>query len=101
MSFLIAGIVTMLIGYVGVKLGVLLSHLRRPDHVPRRGLRARSLPVSSRRRQPATQTSTVLAFFAVDALQNAPATFVAIICITLVAVALDALVRRGRPATPA
>ena len=42
-------------------------------------------------------TATVLAFFAIDTLQNAPETFVAIIAIGLLAVAFDALGRRGRP----
>ena len=45
-------------------------------------------------------TATVLAFFAVDTLQAAPATFVAIIAITLLAVVLDALVRRGERTSP-
>ena len=39
-------------------------------------------------------TATVLAFFAVDTLENAPETFVAIIGIGLLAVAFDALGRR-------
>ena len=42
-------------------------------------------------------TATVLAFFAVDTLQIAPETFVAIIAIGLLSVVLDALVRRARP----
>src|SRR3954447_4203763 len=42
-------------------------------------------------------TATVLAFFAVDTLENAPETFVAIIVIGVLAVVFDALGRRGRP----
>ena len=40
-------------------------------------------------------TATVLAFFAVDTLENAPETFVAIIAIGVAAVVFDALARRG------
>jgi membrane-associated PAP2 superfamily phosphatase len=49
-------------------------------------------------------TAIVLGFFAVDTLKNAPWTFVAIAGIALLAVVLDALVRRTgrvRPTTPA
>jgi FtsH-binding integral membrane protein len=49
----------------------------------------------------------VLGFFAVDTLQNAPETFTAIILLGLLAIGLDAMVRRGHgrqpgsePATP-
>jgi hypothetical protein len=49
----------------------------------------------------------VLAFFAVDTIQTAPETFIAIIALGLLAIILDAVVRRGqhippsqRPAAP-
>jgi amino acid transporter len=42
----------------------------------------------------------VLGFFAVDTLQNAPETFTAIVAITLLAVVIDAVWRRRRPAEP-
>jgi len=45
-------------------------------------------------------TALVLAFFAVDTLQNAPETFTAIIGIGLLAVALDVLWKRVRGTTP-
>jgi amino acid transporter len=45
-------------------------------------------------------TATVLAFFVVDTLQSAPATFVAIVCIGLLAVVLDALARPGTRPIP-
>jgi amino acid transporter len=41
-------------------------------------------------------TGIVLGFFAVDTLQNAPETFTAIVLLGLVAIVLDALVRRHR-----
>jgi L-asparagine transporter-like permease len=43
-------------------------------------------------------TAVVLAFFAVDTLRNSPETFTAIIAITLLAVALDAIWKRSRGA---
>lgn len=43
-------------------------------------------------------TATVLGFFAVDTLRNAPQTFGAIIGIAVLAVVLDAAFRRTRPA---
>ena len=43
-------------------------------------------------------TAVVLAFFAVDTLRNAPETFAAIVGIALLAVALDAVWKRVRPA---
>ena len=43
-------------------------------------------------------TAVVLAFFAVDTLRNAPETFAAIVGITLLAVVLDAVWKRVRPA---
>ena len=43
-------------------------------------------------------TVVVLAFFAVDTLRNAPETFAAIVAITLLAVVLDAVWKRARPA---
>jgi amino acid transporter len=45
-------------------------------------------------------TAVVLAFFAVDTLRNAPQTFAAIIVITLLAVALDAIWKHRRGALP-
>ena len=50
-------------------------------------------------------TAVVLGFFAVDTLRNAPETFVAIVAMTLLAVALDFVWKRvrdraGRPRTP-
>ena len=45
-------------------------------------------------------TAVVLAFFAVDTLRNAPQTFIAIVAITLLAVALDFVWKRKRPAPP-
>jgi ABC-type uncharacterized transport system permease subunit len=39
-------------------------------------------------------TAIVLVFFAINTLQTAPETFIAIIAIGLLAIALDALVRR-------
>ena len=45
-------------------------------------------------------TAIVLAFFAVDTLQNAPETFTAIVAITLLAVVLDVLWKRKRPQLP-
>ena len=45
-------------------------------------------------------TAVVLAFFAVDTLRNAPQTFIAIVAITLLAVALDLMWKRMRPAPP-
>ena len=45
-------------------------------------------------------TAVVLAFFAVDTLRNAPETFVAIVAISLLAVALDLVWKRSR-GTPA
>ena len=45
-------------------------------------------------------TVIVLAFFAVDTLRNAPETFIAIVAITLLAVALDFMWKRMRPAPP-
>ena len=41
-------------------------------------------------------TAVVLAFFAVDTLRNAPETFIAIVAITLLAVALDFVWKRSR-----
>jgi amino acid transporter len=46
-------------------------------------------------------TAVVLVFFAVDTLQNAPGTFVAIVAIALLAVLLDAVWSRMRHADPA
>ena len=46
-------------------------------------------------------TATVLAFFAVDTLRNAPETFVAILVILILAIALDTLWRRVRGPLPA
>ena len=50
-------------------------------------------------------TATVLGFFAVDTLRNEPATFTAIVAITLLAIVLDFLWKRSRlartRATPA
>lgn len=46
-------------------------------------------------------TAIVLAFFAVDTLQNSPETFTAMLGITLLAVAFDVLWKRVRPSTPA
>ena len=46
-------------------------------------------------------TAVVLAFFAVDTLRNAPETFVAIVAITLLAVALDLVWKRTRGAPTA
>ena len=46
-------------------------------------------------------TVVVLAFFAVDTLQNAPETFIAIIGITALAVVIDLLWKRVRPVAPA
>ena len=43
-------------------------------------------------------TAIVLGFFAVDTLQNAPETFTAIVLLGLLAIVLDALVRRHRRA---
>jgi amino acid transporter len=43
-------------------------------------------------------TAVVLAFFAVDTLRNAPETFTAIVAITLLAVVLDLVWKRFRPA---
>ena len=62
------------------------------------------LPAASRHRQQPRRSSSlaiavtaiVLGFFAVDTLQNAPETFVAIIGIGLLSVVLDAIVRHGR-----
>jgi amino acid transporter len=48
-----------------------------------------------------TVTIVVLAFFAVDTLQNAPETFTAIIGITALAVGIDLVWKRVRPALPA
>jgi amino acid transporter len=45
-------------------------------------------------------TATVLAFFAVDTLQNAPETFVAMVAIAVLAVAADFLWKRSRPESP-
>ena len=42
-------------------------------------------------------SAIVLVFFAVDTLRNDPATFVAILLIGVLAVVLDAWVKRGRP----
>jgi uncharacterized membrane protein YfcA len=44
-------------------------------------------------------TGIVLGFFAVDTIQHAPETFTAIVLLGLLAVVLDALVRRHRSAT--
>ena len=47
-------------------------------------------------------TAVVLAFFAVDTLRNAPETFVAIVVITVLAVAFDVVWKRSRgPLDPA
>jgi FtsH-binding integral membrane protein len=46
-------------------------------------------------------TGIVLGFFAVDTLQTAPGTFSAIILLGLLAIVLDALVRRQHQAAPA
>ena len=46
-------------------------------------------------------SAIVLVFFAVDTLRNDPATFVAIIAITVLAVVFDLLWKRGRPAVGA
>ena len=46
-------------------------------------------------------TAVVLAFFAVDTLRNAPETFTAIVAITLLAVVLDLVWKRGRGEPPA
>ena len=43
-------------------------------------------------------TATVLGFFAVDTLRNAPETFVAIVAIALLSVALDAVWKHSRGA---
>jgi hypothetical protein len=43
-------------------------------------------------------TAVVLVFFAVDTLRNAPETFAAIVGIALLAVVLDAVWKRVRPA---
>jgi hypothetical protein len=43
-------------------------------------------------------TAIVLAFFAVDTARDEPATFVAIVAIGVLAVVLDLLWKRGRPA---
>jgi amino acid transporter len=45
-------------------------------------------------------TVVVLAFFAVDTLRNAPQTFIAIVAITALAVALDAVWKRSRGEPP-
>ena len=45
-------------------------------------------------------TAVVLVFFAVDTLRNAPQTFLAIIAIGVVAVVLDTIWSRMRPALP-
>ena len=45
-------------------------------------------------------TAIVLAFFAVDTFRNAPQTFIAIVAITLLAVALDLVWKRMRQAPP-
>ena len=48
-------------------------------------------------------TAVVLGFFAVDTFRNAPETFVAIVAMTLLAVALDIVWKRARdrpPGTP-
>jgi amino acid transporter len=45
-------------------------------------------------------TATVLAFFAVDTLRNAPETFVAIVAILILAVVLDTIWRRARGPLP-
>jgi amino acid transporter len=45
-------------------------------------------------------TAVVLGFFAVDTLQKEPATFVAIVALGLLSVALDAIVRHGHHPTP-
>ena len=42
-------------------------------------------------------TATVLAFFAVDTLRNAPETFTAIVAIALLSVVLDLVWKRSRP----
>jgi hypothetical protein len=46
-------------------------------------------------------TATVLAFFAVDTLRNAPETFVAIVAILIFAVVLDTIWRLVRGPLPA
>jgi ABC-type uncharacterized transport system permease subunit len=46
-------------------------------------------------------TAIVLAFFAVDTFRNAPETFIAIVAITLLAVALDFMWKRARGAPAA
>jgi amino acid transporter len=46
-------------------------------------------------------SAIVLVFFAVDTLRNDPATFVAIIAITVLAVVFDLIWKRGRPAVGA
>ena len=43
-------------------------------------------------------SAIVLVFFAVDTLRNDPATFVAIVAIALLAVVLDVVWKRSRPA---
>ena len=43
-------------------------------------------------------TATVLVFFAVDTLRNAPETFTAIVAIALLSVVLDLVWKRSRPA---
>lgn len=45
-------------------------------------------------------TAVVLGFFAVDTLQTEPATFISIIALGLLSVALDAVVRHGHHPTP-
>ena len=45
-------------------------------------------------------TAVVLAFFAVDTLRNAPETFVAIVALAVLAVLLDVVWKRMRPAPP-
>jgi ABC-type uncharacterized transport system permease subunit len=45
-------------------------------------------------------TATVLAFFAVDTLRNAPETFVAIVAILILALVLDTIWRRARGPLP-
>jgi len=42
----------------------------------------------------------ILVFFAIDALNNAPETFAAIVAIALLSVALDFIWKRSRPAQP-
>ena len=46
-------------------------------------------------------TGIVLGFFAIDTLEHAPETFIAIVALGVLAIVLDALVRRGRPIDPA